>query len=129
MQASRVVLWISLLGFAAFGLAFTIFPTEMAALVEVELPTDTARTDFVATYGGLELGVAAFLWVCTRRDERLHLGLVASALALAGFGVTRLGGILASQRTEPVQYVFLGIELFGVVLSYWALRRHPRPGA
>ena len=129
MQASRVVLWICLLGFAAFGLAFTLFPAPMAALVQIELPTDTARTDFVATYGGLELGVAAFLWVCTRRDERVHLGLVASALVLAGFGITRLAGILSSQRTEPVELVFLGIEIFGVVLSYWALRRHPRPTA
>ena len=66
-----IVLWLMALGFLGFGLAFTLWPLPMAGVIEIPLPTPTARIDFAATYGGFEIGVAAFLIACARRADWL----------------------------------------------------------
>lgn len=123
MALGRAVLWLCILTFAASGIAFSVFSRPMAALVEIDLPTDTARVDFVATYGGFELGFAAFLCICARRDDRVRLGLLASGFALVGFAAARLAGLLASGPVRPIHYVILAAEVVGIVLAFWAARR------
>jgi hypothetical protein len=63
-----------------------------AAITEISLPTAMARTDLRATYGGLDLAVGIFLWICARRDQWIRPGLVALALTAAGFGGGRPAG-------------------------------------
>ena len=123
MRTARAVLWLSVITFAGFGLAFTAFPRAMAAFVEIPLPTDTALVDFTATYGGFELGFAAFLWVCTRQEQRVRVGLLAAGCSLAGFALVRLAGILLASRVEPLLYVVLIAESAGVLLNFWAAGR------
>jgi Domain of unknown function (DUF4345) len=120
---ARLVLWLSAFTFAGFGLAFALFPHPMAALVDIELPSDTARVDFAATYGGLELGLALFLLLCTRRDADVRLGLLASGCSLAGFAAARLAGILLSGPVAPLMYIVLVAEIGGSALSFWAATR------
>jgi hypothetical protein len=60
MSLPRMILALTAVGFLGFGLAFTLRPDQMAALIEIALPSATARVDFAATYGGFELGVGAF---------------------------------------------------------------------
>ncbi len=74
MTLPRVILWLTALGFVGFGAAFTFWTTPMAALVDISLPTPTARIDFAATYGGFELGVGAFLIACARRHDWVEVG-------------------------------------------------------
>ena len=123
MRIGLILLWLSLVTFAGFGFACAFFPHSMAALVEISLPTDTARVDFVATYGGLELGFAAFLWVCTRKDERVRIGLLATGCALCGFAVTRLVGIVLADRVLPILYAALIAEIAATLLAFWAAGR------
>lgn len=123
MQIPRAILWVAVVGFGGFGLAFAAFPDAMAALVDIQLPTDTARADFIAIYGGLELGLAAFFWMCIRHDDRVRVGLLASGYALTGFGGARLIGILRADDPRPILIVLLLIELPGAALSFWGARR------
>ena len=123
MRIARALLWLWLITFAAVGLTSAFFPHFIAALVEISLPTDTARVDFMATYGGLELGLAGFLWTCTRKDEHVRLGLLASGWALSGFALTRLLGILNSKAVQPILYLLLLTELMSAAFSFWAARR------
>ena len=125
MGVARGVLWLSALTFAGFGAAFALFPRAMARLVEIELPTDTARIDFVATYGGLELGLAAFFGLCASRPDpvRVRLGLLASGLALGGFATARLAGALLADRPRPLLFALLAAEVSGAALSFWAAGR------
>ena len=124
MQLARGILWLSAILFAAFGLAYTLAPDFMAAAAEIRLSTSTARVDFAAGYGGLQLGVGAFLAVCARRERWVHIGLLASGLALSGFGLTRAVGIaLAAGPVRPVLYGALALELSGIALSFWGARR------
>ena len=64
MNIPRTVLVLSSAVFAVLGGVFTILPDRMAALVDISLTSDVARTDLMATYGGFELGFAAFLAMC-----------------------------------------------------------------
>jgi Domain of unknown function (DUF4345) len=128
MTPARAILWFVALGFLGCGLAFTLWPLPMARLIEIPLPTPTARIDFAATYGGFELGFAAFLIVCARRDPWLAPGLWAMSAALAGFALVRIQSLLvaAGPATTPI-YVALTLELTGTAAGIWALRRSGAP--
>jgi hypothetical protein len=125
----RVLLWLAAVGFLGFGLAFTLWPLPMARLVEIPLPTPTARIDFAATYGGFELGVGAFLVYCALRPARHRAGLLAAGCALAGFATVRALGLLAVPAApRPVIYYALALEAASAALAFWAARRAPAPG-
>ena len=119
----RIVLWVAAIAFAGFGVAFAVFPHAMAATVDIQLPTATATTDFVATYGGFEIGFAVFLFLCLRRDDRVRLGLLASGWAVAGFAVSRAAGIMLLPGVRPVLYGVLVFEASCAAVAFWAARR------
>ena len=122
----RGVLWLTALAFAGFGIAFTVAPQFMASTVDIALPTDMARIDFVATYGGFELGFAFFLALCTRRNDWLDPGLVAAGWALTGFATLRAVGILTADTPGALMYGVLAMEASGAALSFWASRLESR---
>jgi Domain of unknown function (DUF4345) len=66
MDLARAILWFLALGFAGFGTAYACWPAAMASLTDIALPSATARVDFMATYGGFQLGFAVFLGICQR---------------------------------------------------------------
>ena len=117
----RLILWLTALGFLVFGTAFTFWPLQMAGIMEIGLPTPTARIDFMATYGGFELGVGAFLIACARRRDWTAPGLWAGAAALAGFATVRLLALLAAGGANRPIYIALVMEVLGVALNLWAL--------
>lgn len=123
MTVPRVVLALTGAAFFGFGIAFTFWPGSMAALVDIGLPTPTARVDFAATYGGFELGVGAFLLLAVFHPVWTEAGLSSGMLALGGFAAVRLGSLFAGAApVRPAIYVALGLELVGIGLNLWALR-------
>lgn len=111
------------LGFLGFGLAYMLWSVPMARLTEIPLPTPTARIDFAAIYGGVQLGFGAFLLRCARRPDGLAVGLSAATFVLAAIGTVRLLSlVLASGPPDWVIYVALAMELGGAALCWWAGR-------
>ena len=123
MRFDRAVVWLSMVTFGGFGAAFTVAPSAMAAIVDIELPTGTALAEFRATYGGFELGIAAFLAWCVRDDRRLRAGLMVTALSLAGFAAARLLSVALDGPVRSVTYLLLAAELGGATIAFIALRR------
>ena len=119
----RLVLAAAAVLFASFGIAFAIAPHRLAALVDLPLTTSTATVDFIATYGGFEIGFAVFLFLCVSRPERVRLGLLASGCAVAGFAVTRAAALLALGGARPVMYGALAFETVCATLAFVAARR------
>jgi hypothetical protein len=94
----------------------------MAGLVEIALPTSTARIDFAATYGGFELGVGAFLIACARRRDWIEVGLWAGGASLAGFAAVRLLTLATVGGTVGLPiYLALVLEVTGIALNLWGL--------
>ena len=122
MTFPRVVLVLSALAFAGFGVAFLVAPVPMAGTIGILLPEPSARIDLRATYGGFEIGLAIFLLWCLGAPDRLRAGLLASALCIGGFGVTRLVALAFDGPVRPSIHVALALELTGLVLSVLAWR-------
>jgi hypothetical protein len=112
------------LGFLGFGAAYTLWPARMAGFTEIALPTATAKIDFIATYGGFQLGIGLFLLICAFHVEWGQAGLGAGFASLAGFGLTRAIAILrARARVRRSIWFALGLEWVGATLCLWALVR------
>jgi hypothetical protein len=117
-----IIVGLTAAAFTGFGAAYTFWPETMAQLTDIQLRTATARIDFAATYGGFELGFAAFLLLSLRRRAWLESGLWAGVLSLGGFAAVRLISLaLSSSPARPVIYWALALELGGVLLNLWGL--------
>ena len=91
MLLARVVLVIQLLALGGLGLAYFIRPHEMANLSGMLLMSPAAATDMRAFYGGLQIGLAAFIGLSLSRLDltRAALDLAGAAVQLAGVGAHR----------------------------------------
>ena len=110
-----------------YGLLLFADPTLLGRLVGLTFVDANAPVEIRAFYGGLELGLAGFFVLASRRAVWLEPALVAFALAFGAAGAARLAGIAQFGFTGPSQPVVAAIELAGAVLALW-LRRGARGG-
>jgi Domain of unknown function (DUF4345) len=103
------------------------------AVAGIELTTATARNDVRAVYGGLEIGIAAFLVYCARRPPLVRAGLAASALAFGAMAAARLLSLAVDGVPSALGFALWAGEVAGVALSAAALRMgdadRPAPSA
>ena len=93
MERFRIIL-LSLagLGFLGFGLAIVAAPEAVLAPVGIS-GTAAGLVELRAFYGGLELGLAAFLFSCAAKPAWRIPGLWSVALVNGGIAAARLLGI------------------------------------
>jgi uncharacterized membrane protein len=109
-------------GFVGFGVAYALRPDSMAALTDLTLASPTARTDFVATYGGFQVGFGLFLLACAAKTSWQEPGLWAAVAALAGFGSFRALAIARHRgRVRNPIWFGLGLELCGLAIGLLAI--------
>lgn len=121
-SVDQVLIIIAALIFTGFGVWFLIKPTALAG-IGIEATGASARTDIRATYGGFELGVAAFLFWCASRGDWHHIGLVAATLFVAGFGVGRATGIFVEGGATAFMWSLLAVEVVYTAFAVWCLSR------
>jgi len=119
-SADQVLIVIAALIFTGFGVWFLIKPTALAG-IGIEVTRPSARTDIRATYGGFELGVAAFLFWCASREDWHHIGLIAATLFVAGFGAGRATGILCEGGATAFMWSLLAVEVAYTACALWRL--------
>lgn len=110
------VLCMGALAFGAFGIQWLLDPIAMASPLGIVLTNGDATSDARAVYGGMELGMAAFLVYSAWSKDRRTQGLAAAAFALLGLGTCRLVGILLDQDVSAGTYQLLGTDLGGTTL-------------
>src|SRR5258705_12939060 len=86
------VLCIGAIAFGAFGVQWLIDPIAMATPLGIVLTNGDATSDARAVYGGMELGMAAFLVYSASSQDRRAQGLAPAALSLLGLGTGGLVG-------------------------------------
>jgi hypothetical protein len=126
MTLAKVLLRLGALVLAIVGIGFLAVPVQWAAIVDIQLPTATARTDLRATYGGFDLAVGVYLWLCARREDWVRPGLVALGIVAAGFGGGRVLGMLVEGSAAPSMIGFALLEWASAVAAYGVLRRMGR---
>lgn len=126
MTFARAVLVLGVLAWAGFGGMLLLWPERLAG-VGLDVATPLARVEVRGFYGGLELGLAAFLAWCTASADRYRPGLLLCALALGGTAGGRLTGIaLEGGTTTASMWGFVALELCGAALCVAALVRLAR---
>lgn len=119
---ARVLLWISGLGFAGFGLAFLWAPLQTMAAAGLVLEGALAATELRAFYGGLEVALGGVLIACALDARRLRDGLVLVLACYGGIGLARLAGMLATGADTPFLRFALATELGLAVAALVGLR-------
>ena len=110
------VLGLGALAFGAFGIQWLLDPNAMAAPLGIVLTNGDATSDARAVYGGMEIGMAAFLVYSAASRSRRSQGLAAAALSLLGLGTCRLIGIVLGSGVGAGTYQLLGTDMAGTTL-------------
>ncbi len=126
MRLPALALALGAAGFSAFGLTLGVAPGLLAA-VDLAPGTPTGRSDLRAIFGGMELGVGAFLAVAAGRPAWHGPALLAQALALSGALAGRLVSLALDGVPRPITFGFAALEAAGVLLAGLALRARGRP--
>ena len=123
MRFARAVLAISALTWAGFGVMIALNPAGLSG-VGLEVDNPLGRVEVRGFYGGLELGLAAFLAWSLCAPERVRAGLMLAALTVGCTASGRLFGIaLEGGQTSGLMWTFVALEASACVLSVWAYRR------
>jgi hypothetical protein len=121
------------LGYAGFGFAFLFSPSELAAFLSLTFSDPSARTDFRAMYGGLEIGLGGFMLACAVRREFVRIGLFAAACATVGMATARtvgmmLDGVAFSQLVSAVvEWGICAVATWGALVARPDLGMLPPP--
>ena len=105
MSLARVLLWGIGLMSVAFGMAYLVSPVSMLELTGGSASTAAAATDVRATYGGLQLGLGAFLLWSALASERFPSALLALSLVAGAMGGCRLLGVLIDGGLGPTMFI------------------------
>ncbi|MDT4855444.1 hypothetical protein FQZ97_897980 [compost metagenome] len=123
MLFARVILVLQMLALAGLGLAYFVRPHEMANLSGMLLIAPAAATDVRAYYGGLQLGLAAFLGLALTRLDLTRAALSLLVLLYSALALARIGGLwLDGGAQQTFNLLALLLEVVSAGLAFWALR-------
>lgn len=123
MLFARIVLMIQIVALAGLGLAYFIRPEEMASFSGALLMGNAAVTEVRAYYGGLQLGLAAYLAMALTRLDLLRPGLTLLTLLYAALALARIAGLwLDGGAQQTFNLTALLLEVISAGLAWWALR-------
>lgn len=123
MAFARIVLWLSGLGFIAFGAAFMFDPLGTLAATGIMLSGDLAAAELRAFYGGFELGVGGLILASDLAARHHPYGLLLAFGAYGGIAIGRVIGMVAGSVATPFLWFALAVELLLAVLALAALLR------
>jgi hypothetical protein len=116
MKVARVLLFTMAVAFLAFGIAYAVWPDAMVKDVGLHLG-ESGRIDLRSVYGGMQVGIGAFLIYCAVAERRVRTGLVASLAMLGGLAGTRAIGMIQTGVTSNVMWSLLAVEAIGVPMA------------
>ena len=125
MAFSTGLLWLNVVLFGVYGLAYLLAPDACAQLLTgAPFPTPAAAIDARAIYGGLTLGFTALLWLLARGGlEFQRVGQLGCASAYGFVALGRLAGLVATGSHSAFTWSLLGAETVFAGLSYYAFSR------
>ena len=119
----RLALWIGGLGFLGFGIACFVAPVQVLALADLGVNGAAATAEIRSFYGGLEIGLGAFLLYVSMRPDLRRFGLLLMLAAYGGIGLARITAMLIGSVSTPFLWMALAAELGLALLAAIALRR------
>ena len=122
----RVYFWANALAYALLGLACILNPERLARAVGYYTLDNSGSSDFLAVYGGLQLGLAAFFGLAGSREELERPAVLFSLCLYAGLVALRLPSLAIYHPVRTITYAAAGAELLGLVFAGILLSRSRR---
>jgi hypothetical protein len=127
MLYSRILLAAQALILAGLGIAYFVRPEEMANLSGMLLMAPAAITDVRAYYGGLQIGLAAYLLLTLGRPEQMRGALMLLVLLYSSMALARIGGLwLDGGLQQTFNLTALLLEVVSAGLCFAGLRKLSR---
>ena len=124
MTLQRTLVVAAALLYLGIGIGCSIAPMALLADVGVTSVDDRGIIELRAMYGGVQLGMGAYLLWCAK--NQVTAGLMAATMTIGGLGLMRFLGWLALQPEGWLLPALCGVELGGATLGIVALVRGPR---
>jgi hypothetical protein len=120
---ARLVL--ALVGLIWLGVGVTALgdPTRLAGSVDFQLPSDLARFEFRAMYGGLSIAIAIIHLLGVFRARWIRPCLVFALATLIGLASGRIISIGLGDVPGGFGFLLLVVELTGIALAVFAYAR------
>ena len=123
MRMTQVFLLVQALALMVLGLAYFIQPHEMTNISGMLLMAPAAITDVRAYYGGLQLGLAAYLLLALARFDLLRPALSLLVLLYATLALARMAGLwLDGGAQQTFNLYAMLFEIVSAGLAFWCLR-------
>ena len=127
MLFARILLAVQAIAFVGLGLAYFTRPEQMANLSGMLLMAPAAITDVRAWYGGLQIGLAAYLLMAMSRVDLARAALTLMVLLFSALALARIGGLwLDGGLQQTFNLAALLVEVVFAALSFLALRQLSR---
>lgn len=124
---SRAFVVVSALIYLGIGIWCIVDPVGTMADVGLVVEGANGAIEVRAMYGGLELGMAAFLLWCAIAEERVRTGVVAVTLSIGGLGLGRMLTWVALRPPDTLHPLLIPLELSSLVIG-GLLLWHTREG-
>jgi hypothetical protein len=123
MKVARFFLVLNGVVLAAYAASFFVKPRLLGELVGFQITSPNALVEITAFYGGLELGLAAFLIWSALQPPRFLFALAFFFLTFFCAGTARFLGLALYGCEGSSQLVVASIEVSMALLALWLNRR------
>ena len=121
MKIRKLILGYYAVLFVAFGILGLVMPSMVSTLIHYDISSPGATMEFMATYGGLFLGVGGFMFYCIKSNTQT--GLVCVLLTMGAMLISRIIGLGLHSGADYIQYIYLAGELFTILLVGFMLAK------
>jgi len=115
LRASGIILSI-------YAISFFIFPELLGQLIGFTHHSPNTLVEVTAFYGGLELGIAIFLFWSAADKDRMPFALMMIFFVFMAAGIGRLIGIIRFGFEDPSQPIVTILEIGWSLVSLWMAR-------
>lgn len=118
MTLAKLLVLLTAAFFVVYGILFALFPSVLSDWVTGSVPTSaSALIEMRATNGGLAIALGIVMFLLSRNEKTLPLGLVCLFTVLLCMATARVIGILLDGTPNTLMYVYLIAELVPSVIA------------
>lgn len=122
----RIYLWANAAIYLILGAAGALNPNRLARAVGYFTLDNSGSSEFLVIYAGLELGLAAFFFIATRRPELERPAVLFSLCLYAGIVAFRLPSLLIYYPVRTITLILAAGEVALLLGAAWLARRRPQ---
>ena len=109
--------------YVGLGLWCTLLPMKTSSAIGFGLPNDSAKSEYLVVYGGLELAMGAFFLLCAFRANLTEAGLWFALLTYGCLMVYRWATIVALKDLSAFIYTIVVVETVMALAAAWLVWR------